>query len=149
MAKRKNFQKVLLLVAALGISQSISFSAHAEQSVTEQKAPMETPSAAPKPTSSPTPQKPALTPQQKSAIAAAATIYKASVQQALEGAHRAVADAKSLLDQELSIAGKDKTLRDLAIANFKKNTAQIWAAFKKSVSEAKVAYTSAVSSIKG
>jgi hypothetical protein len=147
-AKRKNFQKVLLLVAALGISQSISFSAHAEQSVTEQKAPMETPSAAPKPTSSPTPQKPALTPQQKSAIAAAAATYKASVQQALEGANRAVADAKSLLQQELAVAGKDKALRDLAIANFKKNTAQIWTAFRKSTAEAKSTFVAAVAAAK-
>ena len=143
MVKGKNFSTVLLFVALLGISQSVSLSAHAEQTVTEQK----TPTANPSP--SPTTQKPVLTPQQKSAIATAATTYKASVQQALEGAHRAVADAKSLLDQELAIAGKDKTLRDLAIANFKKNTAQIWAAFKKSVAEAKGAYTSAVSSIKG
>ena len=143
MSKVKNFSTVLLLVAVFGISQSATFSAQAEQTVTEQK----TPSANPSPSS--TTQKPVLTPQQKSAIAAAATTYKASVQQALEGAHRAVADAKSLLDQELAIAGKDKTLRDLAIANFKKNTAQIWAAFEKSVAQAKVAYTSAVSSIKG
>ena len=122
MGKGKKFSAALLLSLVFGVSTLTSFSAHAEQ--------------------------PTLTPQQKAAIASASSAYKASVKQALEGASRAVADAKSLLAQELTAAGKDKTLRAMALSNFKKNTAEIWAAYKKSIDESKAIFTVAVTAAK-
>ena len=89
-----------------------------------------------------------LSTQQQVSVAEAKAAYKSAAQQALDGANRAVADAKSLLQQELAAAGKDKTLKALALAEYKKNTADIWSAFKKTTSDAKAALDSATATVK-
>ena len=90
-----------------------------------------------------------LTEQQKSQIAAAQAAYKATAQQALDGANRAIADAKSLLEQAIAASGKDKNLIAMAKADYKKNAAEIWAAFKKTIADAKATRDAAIASIKG
>ena len=89
-----------------------------------------------------------LSTQQQVSVAEAKAAYKSAAQQALDGANRAVADAKSLLQQELAAAGKDKTLKALALAEYKKNTADIWSAFKKTTADAKAALDSATATVK-
>ena len=96
----------------------------------------------------PSPSKTKLTEQQKSQIAAAQAAYKATAQQALDGTNRAIADAKSLKEQAIAAAGKDKALIEMAKADYKKNSAEIWAAFKKTIAEAKATRDAAIAAIK-
>jgi hypothetical protein len=85
---------------------------------------------------------------QKSAIAAAKITYQASVQSALNGANKAIADARSIRDQALAAAGKDANVRRLANSDFMSSSSQIWSAFKVSVAAAKSAFDTQIASIK-
>lgn len=102
-------------------------------------------SPTPSPTQSP---RRGLTQAQKDALALALTTYKASIQSALDGAHRAIADAQSIRDQALAAAPKDKNVRSLAFSDFKNTSNQIWSAFKEATGAAKALYDSTVSTIK-
>ena len=83
----------------------------------------------------------------ESAIKAAKESYIATIKLAREGASRAIADAKSLLEEQLVAAGKDKELKATAVANYKKNVAAISAAFKKTTVEAKATLRAALATI--
>jgi hypothetical protein len=121
--------------------------------------PATTPSATPSTSANPsTSSKPAgspsatarhgLTQAQKDALAAALTTYKAAIQSALDGAHKAIADAQSIRDQAFAAAPKDKNVRNLANQDFKNSSTQIWNAFKSSTAAAKATYDSTISTIK-
>lgn len=101
--------------------------------------------ASPKPSVAPQPK---LTQQQKIEMANALTAYKATIQSALDGANKAIADARSIRDQALSAAPKDKNVRALAFEDFKRSSTQIWDAFRSSVAAAKTAYDAQVATIK-
>lgn len=105
-------------------------------------------SAGATPAASATSKKHGLTQAQKDALAAAQTTYKTAVQSALDGANKAVADARSVRDQALAASPQDKNVKALAINDFKSSSTQIWSAFKASVAQAKAAYDAAVAAIK-
>ena len=85
---------------------------------------------------------------QKSALLAAQNTYKASVQSSLDGANKAIADARSIRDQALAASPQDKNVRALANSDFKSSSTQIWAAFRASVAQAKSTYDAAIAAIK-
>jgi len=89
-----------------------------------------------------------LTQAQKDALAAALVTYKAAIQSALDGAHKAIADAQSIRDQAFAAAPKDKNVRALANSDFKNSSTQIWDAFKSSTAAAKASYEAAINAIK-
>ena len=89
-----------------------------------------------------------LTKVQKDAIAAALVIYKAAIQGALDGANKGIADARSIRDQALAAAPRDKNVRSLALADFLTSSHQIWSAFKTSIAAAKSTFDAAVAAIK-
>jgi Spy/CpxP family protein refolding chaperone len=90
-----------------------------------------------------------LTADQKAALATALTTYKATVQSALDGANKAIADARSIRDQALAAAPHDNNVRALAFSDFRNSSNQIWSAFKSAVAAAKATYDSTVATIKG
>jgi len=90
-----------------------------------------------------------LTADQKAALATALTTYKATVQSALDGANKAIADARSIRDQALAAAPHDNNVRTLAFSDFRNSSNQIWSAFKSAVAAAKATYDSTVAAIKG
>ena len=94
------------------------------------------------------PHKSVLSQEQKSAITAAAATHQAAIQGALDGANKAVADARSIRDQAIAMAPKDKSVKALANSEFKKSSDQIWSAFKSNTAAAKAAYEAAVIAIK-
>jgi len=104
-------------------------------------------SAKPVASSSATPRH-GLTQAQKDALAAALVTYKAAIQSALDGAHKAIADAQSIRDQALAAAPKDKNVRNLAKQDFKNSSTQIWDAFRSSTAAAKASYEAAINAIK-
>ncbi len=85
---------------------------------------------------------------QQAAIAAAKLTYQSAVQSALDGANKAIADARSIRDQALAAAGKDVNVRKLANSDFMNSSAQIWGVFKTSVAAAKGTFDSTVTAIK-
>ena len=85
---------------------------------------------------------------QQAAIAAAKLTYQSAVQSALDGANKAIADARSIRDQALAAAGKDVNVRKLAHSDFMNSSAQIWGVFKTSVAAAKGTFDSTVTAIK-
>ncbi len=89
-----------------------------------------------------------LTAEQKSVLQGALAIYKAAIQSALEGANKAVADARSIRDQAIAAAPQDKNVKNLANSDFKNSLTQIWSAFRTTVAAAKATYDAAASSIK-
>ena len=142
MYKEKKYLLSLLILLFLAISESSASAVTHSSRVSHSRTASERPS----PTSS-NGAKPTLSPAQESAIKTAKESYLATIKQAREGAIRAVADAKSLLEQELAAAGKDKELKANAVVNYKKNVAAIWAAFKKTETEAKTTLRSTLNSI--
>ena len=74
--------------------------------------------------------------------------YKAAIQSALDGAHKAIADAQSIRDQAFAAAPKDKNVRALANSDFKNSSTQIWDAFRSSTAAAKASYEAAINAIK-
>ena len=86
---------------------------------------------------------------QKKAVDDAKAAYQAAAQAALDGANRAVADAKSLLDQALTAAGKDKALQQMAYADYKRNKDEIWSAFKQTIADAKSKRDAAIAAASG
>jgi thiol:disulfide interchange protein len=89
-----------------------------------------------------------LTQIQRDALATALATYKAAIQSALDGAHKAIADAQSIRDQAFAAAPKDKNVRALANADFARSSTQIWDAFKSSTAAAKATYEAAINTIK-
>jgi hypothetical protein len=90
-----------------------------------------------------------LTAEQKSALQGALATYKAAIKRALDGANKAVADARSIRDQALAAAPQDKNVKNLANSDFKNSLTQIWSAFRTTVAAAKATYQAAEVSIKG
>jgi len=86
--------------------------------------------------------------QQKIALAAAKSAYQSAVKSALDGANKAIADARSIRDQALAAAGKDANVRKLANSDFLNSSSQIWSAFRASVAAAKAAYDEQLLTIK-
>lgn len=106
--------------------------------------------ASPTQTAAPSiPKKHRLTSDQRAALLAAQTTYKAAVQSALDGAHKAIADAQSIRDQAISASPQDKNVRALAINDFKVSSSQIWSVFRSTVAQAKATFDATVTSIKG
>ena len=106
--------------------------------------------ASPTQTAAPsTPKKHRLTSDQRAALLAAQTTYKAAVQSALDGAHKAIADAQSIRDQAIAASPQDKNVRAIAINDFKVSSSQIWSVFRSAVAKAKATFDAAVTSIKG
>ena len=127
----------------------LAFSGTSARATDQSPRPSHTKSVSERPTPSQSNKaRPTLSPAQESAIKAAKESYIATIKQAREGASRAIADAKSLLEEQLVAAGKDKELKATAIANYKKNVAAIWAAFKKTAVEAKATLRTSLSTIK-
>ena len=115
----------------------------------ESPRPSAIPSTSPKSSASPSATaRHGLSQAQKDALAAALVTYKAAIQSALDGAHKAIADAQSIRDQAFAAAPKDKNVRALANADFARSSTQIWDAFKSSTAAAKATYDSTVNAIK-
>jgi hypothetical protein len=108
-------------------------------------APSQSPLTAP---SHSAPKQHVLTAEQKSALQGALATYKAAIKSALDGANKAVADARSIRDQALAAAPQDKNVKNLANSDFKNSLTQIWSAFRTSVAASKATYDAAASSIK-
>lgn len=141
----KSSMAIAPLVAVL-CSLTLGSSAMAASPTTTSSA---SPSTSPKPVGSPSATtRHGLTQAQKDALAAALTTYKAAIQSALDGAHKAIADAQSIRDQAFAAAPKDKNVRNLANQDFKNSSTQIWDAFKSSTAAAKATYEAAINSIK-
>ena len=94
------------------------------------------------------PHKSGLTLTQRSAIAGASADYHLALKRALDGANVAIASARSIRDQAVAAAPKDKNVQELANSDFKRSTTQIWSAFKSAAAAAKAAYDAAIASIK-
>lgn len=141
-----------VLVALLAANGIVSAHAASPAPTSPAQASSAPSTAAPSPSTSgaasPTPKKHGLTQAQRDALSAAQTTYKSSVQSALDGANKAIADARSIRDQAVVASPKDKNVRALANSDFKNSSIQIWTAFKASVAQAKSTYDAAVASIK-
>jgi hypothetical protein len=112
---------------------------------------MPSPSHSPAPAASPSQgaaKQHGLSAEQKSALQGALATYKAAIKSALDGANKAVADARSIRDQALAAAPQDKNVKNLANSDFKNSLTQIWSAFRTTVAAAKATYDAAASSIK-
>lgn len=88
------------------------------------------------------------TEQEKIALVAAKLAYQSAVKSSLDGANKAIADARSIRDQALAAAGKDANVRKLANSDFLNSSSQIWSAFRTSVAAAKAAYNDQLLAIK-
>lgn len=87
--------------------------------------------------------KPRLTVDQSVALAAAQAAYATAVANARNGFSRAIADAKSVLDQSMAAAGKDKAAIALAKQTYKDSYSQIFQALTAGLDAAKSAFESA------
>ena len=144
MKRRVTSAMAVLPLATLLCSLTLGSSALAES-----PRPSTTPSTSAKPVASPSATtRHGLTQAQKDSLAAALVTYKAAIQSALDGAHKAIADAQSIRDQAFAAAPKDKNVRALANADFGRSSTQIWDAFKSSTAAAKATYDSTVNAIK-
>ena len=144
MKRRVTSAMAVLPLATLLCSLTLGSSAMAES-----PRPSTTPSTSAKPVASPSATtRHGLTQAQKDALAAALVTYKAAIQSALDGAHKAIADAQSIRDQAFAAAPKDKNVRALANSDFKNSSTQIWDAFKSSTAAAKASYEAAINAIK-
>jgi len=140
---RQRSAKVIVVLPIIAVGCSLASASSAGAAVTSTPSPIS--SALPSTSASP---HHGLTQIQKSALAAALATYKSAIQSALDGAHKAIADAQSIRDQAFAAAPKDKNVHALADSDFKNSSTQIWNAFKVSTAAAKQAYESAINAIK-
>ena len=141
MRKAAVYKRSSLFCALLALSASTLSSSYADS-------PSATPSATHASWPKGSPHKSGLTLTQRSAIASASAEYQLALKRALDGANVAIASARSIRDQAVAAAPKDKNVQELANSDFKRSTTQIWSAFKSAAAAAKAAYDAAIASIK-